>query len=59
MQLVTVPTVDRGLFAAFFWSIDIAGESPSTASTCGLSICPRKFRAYADSDSMYRRWPSA
>src|SRR3954462_3957469 len=28
-------------------------------STSGLSICPRNWRAYALSDSTYRRWPSA
>src|SRR5262245_6723722 len=28
-------------------------------STSGLSIWPRNCRAYADSDSTYRRWPSA
>src|SRR4051812_8798138 len=28
-------------------------------STSGLSICPRNWRAYADSDSTYRRCPSA
>ena len=28
-------------------------------STSGLSICPRNWRAYADSDSTYLRWPSA
>src|SRR3954449_5656503 len=28
-------------------------------STSGLSIWPRNWRAYADSDSTYRRWPSA
>jgi len=42
-----------------FWSIDTAGESPSMKSTSGLSIWPRNCRAYADSDSTYRRWPSA
>src|SRR5450756_2788410 len=28
-------------------------------STSGLSIWPRNCRAYAESDSTYRRWPSA
>ena len=28
-------------------------------STSGLSICPRNCRAYEESDSTYRRWPSA
>src|SRR6266702_1482357 len=54
-----VPTVDRGLRLAAFWSIDTAGDSPSMKSTSGLSIWPRNCRAYADSDSTYRRWPSA
>src|SRR6516164_2963617 len=54
-----VPTVDLGLRLAAFWSIDTAGDSPSMKSTSGLSICPRNWRAYADSDSTYRRWPSA
>ena len=35
------------------------GDSPSMKSTSGLSIWPRNCRAYADSDSTYRRWPSA
>src|SRR6516164_11535621 len=54
-----VPTVDRGLRLAAFWSMETAGDSPSMKSTSGLSICPRNCRAYADSDSTYRRWPSA
>src|SRR6266851_3753010 len=54
-----VPTVDRGLRLADFWSIDTAGDSPSMKSTSGLSIWPRNCLAYADSDSTYRRWPSA
>src|SRR5215212_5827155 len=54
-----VPTVDRGFFEVDFWSIDTAGERPSMKSTSGLSIWPRNWRAYADSDSTYRRWPSA
>src|SRR5262249_58117608 len=39
--------------------METAGDSPSMKSTSGLSICPRNCRAYADSDSTYRRWPSA
>src|SRR3954467_4449235 len=54
-----VPTVERGFFEVDFWSIDTAGERPSMKSTSGLSICPRNCRAYADSDSTYRRCPSA
>jgi hypothetical protein len=42
---VIVPTVDRGFRLADFWSIDIAGESPSMKSTSGLSIWPRNCRA--------------
>jgi hypothetical protein len=30
-----------------FWSIEIAGDSPSIWSTSGFSICPRNWRAYA------------
>ena len=56
---MTVPTVDRGLRDVVFWSIEMAGDSPSIESTSGLSICPRNWRAYALSDSTYRRWPSA
>src|SRR3954447_16249903 len=56
---VTVPTVDRGLRDVVFWSIEIAGDRPSIESTSGLSIWPRNWRAYALSDSTYRRWPSA
>jgi hypothetical protein len=35
------PTVDRGLWPAVFCSIEIAGDSPSIASTSGFSISPR------------------
>ena len=45
-----VPTVDRGLRDVDFWSMETAGESPSMKSTSGLSIWPRNWRAYADSD---------
>jgi hypothetical protein len=48
---VTVPTVERGLREVVFWSMEIAGDRPSIASTSGLSICPRNWRAYALSDS--------
>jgi hypothetical protein len=44
---VTVPTVDRGLREAPFWSIEMAGDRPSIWSTSGFSICPRNWRAYA------------
>ena len=48
---MTVPTVERGLREVVFWSIEIAGDSPSIESTSGLSIWPRNWRAYALSDS--------
>ena len=48
---MTVPTVERGLRDVVFWSIEIAGESPSIESTSGFSIIWRNWRAYADSDS--------
>src|SRR6202171_5859027 len=54
-----VPTVDRGLREVVFCSIEIAGDSPSIESTSGFSICSRNWRAYAESDSTYRRCPSA
>ena len=34
-----VPTVERGLLATVFCSIEITGESPDTKSTSGLAIC--------------------
>ena len=46
-----VPTVERGLRLADFWSMEMAGDRPSMTSTSGLSICPRNWRAYDDSDS--------
>jgi hypothetical protein len=42
---VTVPTVERGLREAPFWSMEMAGESPSIWSTSGFSIWPRNWRA--------------
>src|ERR1700742_2601936 len=54
-----VPTVERGLREVDFWSIETAGDRPSMKSTSGLSIWPRNCRAYDESDSTYRRWPSA
>src|SRR3954453_8586694 len=54
-----VPTGERGFLEVDFWSIETAGDSPSMKSTSGLSIWPRNCRAYADSDSTYRRCPSA
>jgi hypothetical protein len=49
--VVTVPTVDRGLWPAVFCSMAIAGERPSIASTSGFSMRPRNWRAYAERDS--------
>jgi hypothetical protein len=54
-----VPTVERDVFVGFFCSIATAGESPSIESTSGFSMRSRNCRAYADSDSTYRRCPSA
>src|SRR3989338_196568 len=54
-----VATVERGLLERDFWSMDIAGESPMISSTSGFCICRRNCRAYAESDSTYRRCPSA
>src|SRR6267142_1331083 len=54
-----VATVERGLRDVVFCSIEIAGESPSISSTSGFSICSRNCLAYAESDSTYRRCPSA
>jgi hypothetical protein len=45
---VTVPTVERGFREVVFWSIEIAGESPSIESTSGFSIICRNWRAYAE-----------
>src|SRR5690606_35177285 len=54
-----VPTVERGLRLVDFWSMETAGDRPSMKSTAGLSIWPRNWRAYAESDSTYLRRPSA
>src|ERR1700723_2135783 len=37
----------------------MAGAMPVISSTSGFSMRSRNCRAYADSDSMYRLWPSA
>jgi hypothetical protein len=42
---VTVPTVERGFLLTDFCSMEMAGESPSIASTSGFSICSRNWRA--------------
>lgn len=46
-------------FRCSFWSIDIAGESPSISSTSGFSISPRNCLAYEDKLSTYLLCPSA
>ena len=56
---MTVPTVERGFLLVDFWSMEIAGESPSMLSTAGFSICPKNCLAYEDNDSIYLLWPSA
>jgi hypothetical protein len=49
---VIVPTVERGLFASVFCSIEMTGESPKTKSTSGLVICATKRFANVDNDSI-------
>jgi hypothetical protein len=39
------PPAEGGLRDVFFWSIEIAGESPSIESTSGFSIIWRNWRA--------------
>ena len=48
---VIVPTVDRGLLATFFCSIEITGDNPKTKSTSGLETCATNRLAKLDSDS--------
>ncbi len=43
----------------FFCRIATGGAIPSISSTSGFSMRSRNCRAYADSDSTYRRCPSA
>ena len=40
-----IVVVERGFFDVVFWSMEIAGESPSMESTSGLSICPMNILA--------------
>src|SRR3989344_7865184 len=54
-----VATVERGLLERDFWSMEIAGERPVISSTSGFCIWRKNWRAYAESDSTYLRWPSA
>jgi hypothetical protein len=56
---VIVPTVDRGLLPSVFCSMEMTGDSPNTKSTSGFDTCPMKRLANVDSDSRYRRCPSA
>jgi hypothetical protein len=49
---VIVPTVDRGLFASVFCSIEMTGERPKTKSTSGLVTCAMKRFANVESDSI-------
>ena len=37
-----VPTVERGLLAMVFCSIEMTGERPNTKSTSGLATCATK-----------------
>ena len=59
MISVCVPTVERALRTPFFCSSAIAGGTGSIASTSGRSSLSRNCRAYVESDSAYRRCPSA
>jgi hypothetical protein len=56
---VAVPTVERDDLVGFFCSMATAGEIPSMESTSGFSMRSRNCRAYDESDSTYRRCPSA
>jgi hypothetical protein len=56
---VIVPTVERGLLAIVFCSIEITGDNPNTKSTSGFATCDTNRFANVESDSMYRRCPSA
>src|SRR5581483_8095700 len=50
-----VPTVERGLREADFWSMEMAGERPSMKSTSGLSIWPRNCRSQGSSRLTFLR----
>jgi hypothetical protein len=43
---VIVPTVERDVRTGLVWSMAMAGGIPSIASTCGLSMRSRNWRAY-------------
>ena len=49
---VMVPTVERGLLAMVFCSMEITGDSPNTKSTSGLATWETNRLAKLDSDSM-------
>ncbi len=49
---VIVPTVERGLLATVFCSIEMTGESPNTKSTSGFATCEMNRLAKLESDSM-------
>ena len=49
---VIVPTVERGLLAMVFCSIEMTGERPNTKSTSGLATCATNRFASDESDSM-------
>ena len=48
---VIVPTVDRGLLATVFCSIEMTGDRPNTKSTSGLVTWATNRLAKVDSDS--------
>ena len=48
---VMVPTVERGLLAMVFCSMEMTGESPNTKSTSGLATWATKRLAKLESDS--------
>ena len=49
---VMVPTVERGLLAVVFCSMEMTGERPKTKSTSGLATCATNRFAKVESDSM-------
>ncbi len=49
---VMVPTVDRGLFASVFCSIEMTGDRPKTKSTSGFDTWVMNRFAKVESDSM-------
>ena len=49
---VIVPTVERGLLAMVFCSMEITGDRPKTKSTSGLATWETNLFAKLDSDSI-------